>query len=148
MCQDRQGKTFIIIILQVQIFCMQLAKKHLLRQINYIANQIIQTISKKQRKRKDEICVINSKAGKTSLFNATCERSQLKARSWFNLLYNVAIELKVLCECTDWSNVIHFFYDGQKEKWIILECTILKCNYCWELLPATCDTVMFVTNLY
>ena len=31
-------------------------------------------ISKKQRKRKEEICVMNSKARKTNLFNATCER--------------------------------------------------------------------------
>ena len=44
-------------------------------QINSITNQISQIISKKQRKRKQETCVINSKARKTNLFNATCERS-------------------------------------------------------------------------
>ena len=43
--------------------------------INSITNQISQIISKKQRKRKEETCVINSKARKTNLFNATCERS-------------------------------------------------------------------------
>ena len=43
-------------------------------QINSITNQILQLISKKQRKRK-ETCVINSKARKTNLFNTTCERS-------------------------------------------------------------------------
>ena len=37
-------------------------------QINSITNQILQIISKKQRKRKKEICVMNSKV----LFNATC----------------------------------------------------------------------------
>ena len=31
-------------------------------------------MGKKQRKRKEEICVMNSKARKTNLFNATCER--------------------------------------------------------------------------
>ena len=44
------------------------------RQINSITN-ILQIISKKQRKRKEEICVINSKARKTNLFSATYERS-------------------------------------------------------------------------
>ena len=69
-------KPFIIIILQVQFLGTQLAKK--IRtlaeecQINSITNQILQIISKKQRKRKEQICVINSKARKTNLFNATC----------------------------------------------------------------------------
>ena len=40
-----------------------------------ITNQILQIIGKKQRERKEEICVINSKARKTNLFNATRERS-------------------------------------------------------------------------
>ena len=46
-------------------------------QINSIMNQISQVISKKQRKRKEatKSCVINSKARKTNLCNATCERS-------------------------------------------------------------------------
>ena len=44
-------------------------------QINSITNQILQIISKKQRKRKEEICVINSKARKAGLFNETCKRS-------------------------------------------------------------------------
>ena len=44
-------------------------------QISYITNQILQIISKKQRKKKEQICVVNSKARKTNLFNATCERS-------------------------------------------------------------------------
>ena len=43
--------------------------------INSITNQILQIISEKQRKRKEEICAINSKARKAGLFNETCERS-------------------------------------------------------------------------
>ena len=44
-------------------------------QINSITNQTLQIISKKQRKSQEEICVINSKARKTNLVNAICERS-------------------------------------------------------------------------
>ena len=43
-------------------------------QFNSITNQILHIIRKKQKKRKEEICVMNSKGGKTNLFNATCER--------------------------------------------------------------------------
>lgn len=68
-----------------------------------------------------------------------------KTWSWFYLLYNVAIELNYVNVLTEEMSFI--FYDGQKEKSIIIECRILKFNYCWKLLPATCDTVMFVTNL-
>ena len=46
-----------------------------LGQINSITNQTLQIISKKQRKSQEEICVINSKARKTNLVNAICERS-------------------------------------------------------------------------
>ena len=42
-----------------------------LLQIRYT---VLPIISKKQRKRKEEICVMNSKARKTNLFNATRER--------------------------------------------------------------------------
>ena len=61
------------------------------------------------------------------------------------LLYNVAIELNYVNVLTEEMSFI--FYDGQKEESIIIECRILKCSHCWELLPATCDTVIFVTNL-
>ena len=44
-------------------------------QISSITNQTLQIISKKQRKSQEEICVINSKARKTNLVNAICERS-------------------------------------------------------------------------
>ena len=53
-------------------------------QINSITNQILQMISKKQRKRKEEIRVINLKARKTNLFNTTCERSQVLGFRGFN----------------------------------------------------------------
>ena len=69
--KTRQDKTFIIIILQVQFLGTQLySNKTLVEgcQINSTTNQILQIISKKQRKRKKEIRVMNSKA----LFNATC----------------------------------------------------------------------------
>ena len=69
--------TFIIIILQVQFFWHAVSQKTLVEawQINSITNQILQIISKKQRKRKEEMCVINSKVRKTNLFSTTCERS-------------------------------------------------------------------------
>ena len=72
----RQNKAFFIIILQVQFFGTQLARKRWLRRAKLILLQIRYyiIISKKQRKRKEEICVMNSKARKTNLFNATCER--------------------------------------------------------------------------
>ena len=58
-----EAKTFIIIILQAQFLGTQLAKKTLVEacQINSNTNQILQIISKKQRKRKEGICVINQK---------------------------------------------------------------------------------------
>ena len=59
------------------IFWHAVSKKTLVEAcqiINSITNQILHIISKKQRKRKEEICVMNSKARKTNLFNATCER--------------------------------------------------------------------------
>lgn len=43
------------------------------------------------------------------------------------LLYNVAIELNYVNVLTEEMSFI-FFYDGQKEKSIIIECRILKCN--------------------
>ena len=69
--------TFIVIILQVQFFWYAVSKKTLVEesQINSNTNQTLQAICKKQRK--EEICVINSKARKTSLFYATCERTKV-----------------------------------------------------------------------
>ena len=57
------------------IFWHAVSKKTLVEacQINSITNQILHIISKKQRKRKEEICVMDSKARKTNLFNATCD---------------------------------------------------------------------------
>ena len=46
-------------------------------QNNSITSQILQIISKKQRKRKEEICVVKSKA-KTNLFKASCEKPEAK----------------------------------------------------------------------
>ena len=59
------------------IFWHAVSKKTLVEacKINYITKQILYyIISKTQRKRKEEICVMSSKARKTNLFNATCER--------------------------------------------------------------------------
>ena len=58
------------------IFRHAVSKKTLVGacQINSITNQILRIISKKQRNRKEEMCVMNSKARKTNLFNATCKR--------------------------------------------------------------------------
>ena len=52
------------------IFWHAVSKKTLVEacQINSITNQILHIISKKQRKRKEETCVMNSKARTTNLF--------------------------------------------------------------------------------
>ena len=73
--QTRQDKTFIIIILQVQFFGAQVARKRQSRRAKLILFQIRYyyfklNISKKQRKRKEEIRVMNSKARKTSFSSA------------------------------------------------------------------------------
>ena len=74
--KTRQDKTFIIVTLQVQLFGTHLARKRYSRRAKLILLQIRYyiIISKKQRKRKEEIRVMNSKARKINLFNATCER--------------------------------------------------------------------------
>ena len=51
--------------------------QHPTRQINSITKQILQITSKQQKtkKKKTRLCVIKSKARRTNLFNASCERS-------------------------------------------------------------------------
>ena len=87
--KTRQDKTFIIVILRVQFPPWHAVGNKTsvdlvgACQINSITHQILQIISKKQRKRKGEICVMNSKARKTNLFIATCEKAKFRISRFY-----------------------------------------------------------------